>query len=1272
MAENIFYKGPEKELIKLFHDICSSINEFIFIFDRKARFVFCKVPKKELLYANPEDFLGKEFHQVMPKHINKKFKKSFKENKKGIESSFEYQLNNKWFKASLYPIIKDNKFDGCVALIRDISDRNLRIRNKLLKVINKINGLMLKQDDEKKLLKSICKVLVSLGGYKLAWIGFKEHDKKKTVKPVEQYGYEKGYLKSIRVSWGDNKYGKGPTGKAIRTGKPQVNKNVLTNPSYKPWCKEAEKRGYCSSIALPLKINNKVIGALNIYSSDPESFDDFEVRLLSDLAHDFSRGLSLVKVRRRLRKSEKDFKKLFQKSSDIIQRVNLKGELVDINQSGLNKLGYSRKEALKLKLKDLIAKRELDNCLKLFKKCIRGDRVDDIKTFLKTKKGEELIVEGSSYPVMKKGEVSSVWVVFHDVTEEEKAKRELRERFKDLEMIYQTTLILKNKKELDSVFQKIVSKLPDVYKFPELACARIEYDDKVYESDEFWASRWNQSASFKINGSTGVVKVYYKEKKEFLEEEKKMLKEVANQVGSYLSRQEVMRKLKNSEEKYRTLIENTGTAIAILEEDTTISYANRFFEKLSGYSKKEVEGKKSWTEFVTKEYLDKMKNYHKQRRDNKDVPKSYEFDFINKKGNIRRVLLFIDVIPDTERSVASLIDITERKKAEDELRLQAELLKAVGQAVIATKPDGEIFYWNKAAEKLYGWKEEEVIGKDISKVTPTDMSRRQANKIMAKLRKGESWEGEFMVQKKDGTEFPAIVSDAPVMNDKGELTAIIGVTTSITERKKLEKQLRASEKKYYLVFKNSPNGLVLINNKGEIIDFNDAVIEISGGMNRDEIVGKNVLNLGRKLKIGHKQLMKALKTIVKGGSLKKQEWEITNARGEKRVVYVTYTEIDKNYLIMLRDVTERRKAEKKLRTREQELRAIFNSTSDAIVVLDLKGRIIRVNEIVIEGSGYKREDLIGKSFRKLKRIIPMKQLPKLMKAYGQFLMGRDPGYVEAKLKTKKREEVIVEIKFSFLIKEGKRAGVIVVMRDVTERKKKKELKKKVEAQEELEQLRKNFLIMITHELKQPLTPIMGYAGLLKNKSKDAEKLDYLERIINNSYKMRDMINRILTLLKLEAGTLQFDFKEHDLSSIIEDSLINKKSMIDLKKIKVDKNLKSVYVNCDRERMKDVFINLIDNAIKFSEKGDRVELKTWADKGKAYASVKDHGVGIRKEDIKKLFKKFYQTKEGKQRGGTGIGLTMIKQIIKRHGGDISVKSKHGEWTKFIIELPRASG
>jgi len=152
---------------------------------------------------------------------------------------------------------------------------------------------------------------------------------------------------------------------------------------------------------------------------------------------------------------------------------------------------------------------------------------------------------------------------------------------------------------------------------------------------------------------------------------------------------EKVAQLEESEEKYRTTFENTGTAMVILEEDTTISLANHQFEILTGYSKREIEGKRRWTEFVHQEDLERMQKYHRQRRESGEAaPTQYEFRFVDKEGNIKDIFLTIDVFPGTKKSIASLMDITKRKQVEERiahLTLVLRAIRSVNQFIIREK-----------------------------------------------------------------------------------------------------------------------------------------------------------------------------------------------------------------------------------------------------------------------------------------------------------------------------------------------------------------------------------------------------------------------------------------------------------------------------------------------------------------------------------------------------------------------------------------------------------
>jgi PAS domain S-box-containing protein len=197
---------------------------------------------------------------------------------------------------------RDGSWLGRRSSNRDITEQKqvqteLHRVNRALKVLSGCNQAMMRSSEEKKFLQKVCKIIVEEGEYRLAWVGFAVQDEQKTVRSVAQAGFEEGYLETVNITWADTERGKGPTGTAIRTGEPSICQNMLTDPKYIPWRVEASKRGYASSIALPLFTDERIIGALNIYAVEPDAFDSEEVRLLMELAEDLAYGITTLRTR---------------------------------------------------------------------------------------------------------------------------------------------------------------------------------------------------------------------------------------------------------------------------------------------------------------------------------------------------------------------------------------------------------------------------------------------------------------------------------------------------------------------------------------------------------------------------------------------------------------------------------------------------------------------------------------------------------------------------------------------------------------------------------------------------------------------------------------------------------------------------------------------------------------------------------------------------------------------------------------------------------------
>ena len=187
---------------------------------------------------------------------------------------------------------------------RKRADQVLQRANRALRVLSECDQLLVRATDEQGFLDDICRILVDHGGHRMAWIGFAIQDAAKTVHPVAIAGFEDDYLKSVKISWSDDKTGRGPTGTAIRTGIARTNRNSRSNPEYTLWRSEALKRGYASSTALPLTNADRVFGALTIYSSEPDAFDDEETKLLDQLADDVSYGIGILRMRAEKEKTD--------------------------------------------------------------------------------------------------------------------------------------------------------------------------------------------------------------------------------------------------------------------------------------------------------------------------------------------------------------------------------------------------------------------------------------------------------------------------------------------------------------------------------------------------------------------------------------------------------------------------------------------------------------------------------------------------------------------------------------------------------------------------------------------------------------------------------------------------------------------------------------------------------------------------------------------------------------------------------------------------------
>ena len=228
-----------------------------------------------------------------------------------------------------------------VGALLDITERkqsedSLARLNRTLQTLYQCNQALVRATDEYELLQTVCRILVEVGRVRMAWVGYREHDREKSIRPVAQAGYDEGYVESVKATWEDTERGHGPTGTAIRTGKPSWTQNIQTDSSIAPWRTEALKRGYGSNISLPLMSDGATFGALTLYDQQPNAFNERTVEQFTELADNLAYGVIALRTRAERSRAEHALREA-QAELAHVTRVMTMGELAasiahEINQ----------------------------------------------------------------------------------------------------------------------------------------------------------------------------------------------------------------------------------------------------------------------------------------------------------------------------------------------------------------------------------------------------------------------------------------------------------------------------------------------------------------------------------------------------------------------------------------------------------------------------------------------------------------------------------------------------------------------------------------------------------------------------------------------------------------------------------------------------------------------------------------------------------------------------------------------------------------------------
>lgn len=493
--------------------------------------------------------------------------------------------------------------------------------------------------------------------------------------------------------------------------------------------------------------------------------------------------------------------------------------------------------------------------------------------------------------------------------------------------------------------------------------------------------------------------------------------------------------------------------------------------------------------------------------------------------------------------------------------------------------------------------------------------------------------------------------------------------------------IEEKEKYFRTLLNNAVNGIIIIDSRGSIETFNHTAEKIFG-YTSDEMIGKNVSILANEKDRRQHDAYITNYTKTKKPKIIGSNREVEGVRkdGSSFPMRLGISEINLDgrtvYMGMINDLTEEKEQEKKLYEIKERYRKTFYQAPIGIINTDLNYKFINVNKSLCNLLGYTEEELLKMNFKSISVPDDLDASKDKIK-----LMDEDkiPFFSIEKRYLKKNGEIIwTKTTVSPLKKmSGEISGNIVIIENITEQKKYElKLKRAKEKAEEANRAKSRFLANMSHEIRTPMNAIIGFSEILSKQIKDETLVDFLSSIQSSSKTLLNLINDILDLSKIESGKMHLNYEVHNIKLLVEEVVEMFKAKAREKNVQmrivVSENIPSA-LYLDELRIKQVLINLISNALKFTEEGHiHIELSIQNNSDESFDlifKVEDTGIGVPEKYQKKIFQAFDQVdgQDNRKYEGTGLGLAIIQQILTQMNGRIELESEVGKGSIFTVIL-----
>jgi len=760
-----------------------------------------------------------------------------------------------------------------------------------------------------------------------------------------------------------------------------------------------------------------------------------------------------------------------------------------------------------------------------------------------------------------------------------------------------------------------------------------------------------------------------------------------NVIGSISSARDITES-RVAEEKFISVFDYSPIGKSLTSINGKLTRINFAFAKMLGYSVDEMFNM-DFSEITYPDDIPVSKKVIADLIEGKIKTIRFEKRYIHKNGTIIYADISTFLLCDLDKKplffITNIIDNTEKKKFEQNLIHSEEKYRMLAEnsvdVIFIFNLSLEFTYVSPSVKKLQGFEPEELIGNSIFEV----LNDQDGKTVLMAINEELSAENdlnsdpqrsrvfEFEIKKKNG-DFIWVEIKASLLRDENNIVkGVIGISRDITERQQVSEALKKSEERFIQLFERAPLGYQSLDAKGCFIEVNEAWLDTLG-YNEPEVIGKwfgdfLAPEYAHTFKQRFPEFKKKGKTHV--------EFEMIHKNGERKLISfegkVGYDEngnFEKTHCI-LQDITVKKKAEEAIAESEQQYRMLANSGTALIWKSGTDKLCNYFNQPWLDFTGRTLEQELGNGWAEG---VHPDDFDQCLSIYVNSFDKRVPFSMEYRLRNNKGEyRWILDLGSPNYNFKGEFIGYIGHCFDITERKVMEfELLVAKEKAEESDKLKTAFLANMSHEIRTPMNGIIGFADLLKrNNLTREEQKKYAEIIVNSSHRLLGIINDIIDISKIETNQVTINEVNCNVLDLFVKLYNFYLPIANSKEIEflMQPNLEQSVIKTDELKLYQIINNLLDNAFKFTQKG-KISFGCKTENSMLEIWVKDTGIGIKKENISRIFDRFVQSDSNisMDYGGSGLGLSITKAFAELMGGKIELETEYGYGTKFIVTIP----